>query len=93
MSKVSNQRLGILLAKRGLLPQGCRLIEIHIEPSGALAIRYERYIEDEELRIFADVFREVAEEIAADDHQNAAARERGARNDDGRFDANDRMDD
>lgn len=57
---VSNRSIGEALSKRGLIPTRCRLIDVHMEPTGALTVRYEKYIGDE-LALFADALREVAE--------------------------------
>jgi Cu2+-containing amine oxidase len=74
---VSNRRLGDALAKRGLLPAHCRLIEASIDVTSAFVLRYEKLVSVDEMALFADALAEVAADIRADDERHAAARKRG----------------
>jgi hypothetical protein len=73
---ISNRRLGDILAKKGLLPPDCRLLEASVEIDGAFTIRYERYVTADQLSAFADALKEAVEEHYADDTRNEEARKR-----------------
>ena len=50
------------LIARGLLPTGCRLVEVSIEPNAPLVIRYEVFVDADQLNDFADAMKEAAVE-------------------------------
>jgi len=74
-SIVGNQQIAKHLADRGLLPAHCRLVEVSIEPAGALVIRYEVFVHPDQLGAFADALKAVADEGTADDERNRLANE------------------
>lgn len=51
-----------MLAARGLLPNHCSNVEIHIPPNGPMVVRFDVYITDEHLRAVADAFAMMADE-------------------------------
>lgn len=59
---ISNRVIGASLEARGLLPKGCRLIDITIGVTGALVIRYEKYVRADELAQIAEVLADAARE-------------------------------
>lgn len=67
MNYIPNDRIARALTDRGLVPPECRLLEVQVEVDGALAIRYERLVTAEELRLFADALKEVADEALSAD--------------------------
>jgi hypothetical protein len=74
-SIVNTRRIEKELIARGLMPAHCRLIEVRIEPSAALVIRYEVFVQNDQLGAFADALKAAADEGAADDERNLRARE------------------
>lgn len=72
-SIVNTRRIETELMKRGLLPAGCRLIEVSMTPSSALVLRYEVYVRNDQLSEFADALKAAAVEAAADDERNRRA--------------------
>jgi hypothetical protein len=48
------------LITRGLVPDGCRLVEVSITPHSALVVRYEIFIDADRLELFADAMKAVA---------------------------------
>lgn len=71
MSKkiVANRPLADALIKRGLMPNHCRMIDVQIAVDGAPIIRYEKFIDGDELREFAEALTEVAALVNAKDVQ------------------------
>jgi len=61
-----------MLEARGLLPKHCRLVEIHIPPSGAMVICYEILITDESAAILAEAFAQIATEQHANPEEGGA---------------------
>lgn len=55
-----------LLQDRGLLPNHCSKVELHIPPMGAMVIRYEVFVADEHLAALGDAFTQMAEEARAE---------------------------
>jgi len=74
-SLVGNRRISRHLAERGLLPAQCRLVEVSIEPTGALVIRYEVFVHSDQLGALADALKAAADEGTADDERNRLANE------------------
>jgi len=72
-SAISNKRIADELVKRGLVPDGCRLLELSIGVSGAAFIRYERLIYGDELAKIAEALKSVAGDVTADDERNRIA--------------------
>ena len=58
---VTNRRIAAELHNAGLLPPSCRLVELSIGVTGALVIRYERFVDVEEFGKVADALRAVSE--------------------------------
>jgi hypothetical protein len=50
------------LIARGLVPDGCHLLEVSITPNSALVLRYEVFIDADRLELFADAMKAVAVE-------------------------------
>lgn len=50
------------LIARGLVPDGCRLLELSITPNSALVVRYEVFIDLDRLELFADAMKATAVE-------------------------------
>lgn len=73
MSFLHSRGLEKELIARGLLPAGCRLVEVSITPSSALVIRYEVYVQASQLAEFADAMKVTADEAIADDERNRIA--------------------
>jgi hypothetical protein len=67
MAFVNNRYLGEELTARGLVPPGCRLLELIIKPDGALLIRYEKFIGPDELSVFAEALQAVATRVKVAD--------------------------
>jgi hypothetical protein len=59
-SILSNQRLADELTKRDLTPRNCRLLELRVEPTGALVIRYEVFVDAPLADGIADALKTVA---------------------------------
>lgn len=72
-SIVNTQQIAKELTARGLLPADCRLIEVRIEPHGALVIRYEVFVRHDQLGAFADALKAAAGVGTADDERNRQA--------------------
>jgi hypothetical protein len=72
-SIVGSRQIERELSKRGLLPEGCRLIEVSMTPMSALVIRYEVFVRNDQLSLFADALKAAAVEAAADDERNRLA--------------------
>lgn len=70
---VNTRRIEKELMARGLLPAECRLIEIRMEPSSALVIRYEVLVSVDQFSAFADAMKAAATEAVADDERNRRA--------------------
>lgn len=63
MQRVMNTRvLEKHLIERGLVPDGCRLVEVSITPNSLLIIRYEVFIGAERLALVADAMKAAADE-------------------------------
>jgi hypothetical protein len=61
MKQILNTRaLEKQLIARGLVPEGCRLLEVSITPNSALVVRYEVFIDADRLERFADAMKAVA---------------------------------
>ena len=72
-SIVNTRRIEKQLIDRGLLPSGCRLIEVSMKPNTALVLRYEVFVRNDQLGLFADALKAAAVEAAADDERNRRA--------------------
>jgi hypothetical protein len=51
------------LIARGLVPEHCRILSIEVGVSGAVLVRYEKYIDEAELVKFGDAFMATAEKL------------------------------
>lgn len=60
-SYVHNRTLADALMKRGLIPAGCRVLDLRVEVDSVVVIRYEKLVSSEELSAFADAMKDVAE--------------------------------
>jgi hypothetical protein len=69
---VSTMRLEKELKARGLVPDECKLIEVRIEPQSALVVRYEVFVRPDQLDLFADALKAVAQQGLADDARQRA---------------------
>lgn len=47
--KYHGQALGTHLIKEGLCPKNARAIELHVPANGAVVLRYEVFVDDEDL--------------------------------------------
>ena len=65
MAVISTRGLEKHLMAHGLLPAHCKLIEVSITPNSALILRYEVFIEGEQLARFAEAMTEAAAEVLA----------------------------
>lgn len=74
-SRMSSRGLEKELVVRGLLPPGCRLVEVSVTPNSALVIRYETFVTNEQLGQFADAMKAAADASLADDERNRIALE------------------
>ena len=75
MSNVmGNRRIADELQKRGLVPPNCKLLEMRIEPAGALVIHYEVFVTGDRVLQFADALRAAAQAQVDDDERNRQAR-------------------
>lgn len=61
------------LIARGLVPDGCKLLEVRIEPNSAVIVRYEVFVSPDRLDLFADALKAAAQEALADNARNEAA--------------------
>lgn len=73
MSKLSNRQLAAELSARGLMPANCRIIEVTLDPSGPLVIRYEVFVTSEQLAQVADAMKAVAEKARDDEGRGLQA--------------------
>jgi hypothetical protein len=71
---ITTKRLERELLDRGLLPANCRLVEISVTPASALVIRYEVYVEADQLGRYADALKAAAVAQLDDDERNRVAR-------------------
>ncbi len=74
MALINTVSLAKHLAARGLVPDHCRLVEVSITPSGPLVLRYEVFVELSQLHLFAEAFKQTADEMTTDDERNRKAR-------------------
>ena len=51
-----------LLKERGLLPDHCSKVELHIPPMGAMVLRFEVFVADEHLRTLGEAFLKMADD-------------------------------
>ena len=54
---VDNRRLAVELIKRGIVPAQCRLLEVVIAVNGAAVLRFEKFIERDEMIALAEALR------------------------------------
>ena len=71
---MGTRRIAEELQKRGLVPPNCKLLEVRIEPAGALVIHYEVFVTGGHVLEFADALRAAAQAAADDDERNRPAR-------------------
>lgn len=71
---MGNRRIAEELQKRGLVPPNCKLLEVRIEPVGALVIHYEVFVTGGQVLELADALRAAAHAAADDDERNRQAR-------------------
>jgi hypothetical protein len=72
-SIINTRRIEQELKSRGLLPARCRLIEVSMEPNAPLVIRYEVFVENDQLSLLADALKAAATETAVDDERHRLA--------------------
>lgn len=71
---LSTRLLEKQLIQRGLLPARCRLVEVSITPNSPLVLRYEVFVEAEQLSAFADAMKAAADEAIESNERNRIAR-------------------
>lgn len=74
-TRVGSRRLTKHLISRGLLPDGCCLVEVSMTPNDALIIRYEVMVTGDKLELYADALKAAAIEAMEDDERNRIANE------------------
>lgn len=55
-----SEKLAAALAKRGLVPPQCRLIEVTITPHSVVMLKFAVMVSDDDMRKFSDAFAEAA---------------------------------
>ena len=63
--RISTAVVKMLLA-RGLLPDHCKSVELHIPPASAMVLRFEVFVADEHLEALGEAFTQMAEESRAE---------------------------
>jgi hypothetical protein len=58
MKIVGPQRLQRALIAHGLVPPNCKLLDVVVSPTGPPVLRYEVFLDETDLRKFADAFAE-----------------------------------
>lgn len=64
---INVQRFHEPLATAGLVPANCRVIDLSIGVSGALAVKYEVFLTAEQLITLGEIFRAVGQRIVDED--------------------------
>lgn len=57
---VANRFIAQALIARGLMPKGCRLIEVSIGVDGGAIVRYEKFVDADELLQVSEALRDAA---------------------------------
>lgn len=62
LSFATTRSIAAALERRGLMPSGCRLIEVSIPVNGVVVIRYEKFVSKDEMGLVADALKEASEQ-------------------------------
>jgi len=72
-SVMSTRHIEKELIARGLVPDGCRLLEVSIGVNTPLVVRYEVFVKADQLDMLADALKAAASAALADNERNRAA--------------------
>ena len=60
MATIIGNKLGTILQQRGLIPVHCRLVDVVIPVQGPVIIKFEKFVDADELDTLAEAMKEAA---------------------------------